>query len=104
MGYGTSGYYDIHPHCGTISCPVTIESPKTVKNEDVQNVSTHLQNKIHMRTTPLLIISRFPTPTRRTALNDWISHSFGLVNYYVSGDDSISYHSDDEAHYISQHR
>jgi alkylated DNA repair dioxygenase AlkB len=31
-----------------------------------------------------------------TALNDGTSYNFVLVNYYASGDDSISYHSDDE--------
>jgi alkylated DNA repair dioxygenase AlkB len=31
-----------------------------------------------------------------TRLNDGTSYNFVLVNYYASGDDSISYHSDDE--------
>lgn len=30
------------------------------------------------------------------ALNDGTNYNFVLVNYYASGDDSISYHSDDE--------
>ncbi|RAO70918.1 uncharacterized protein BHQ10_006930 [Talaromyces amestolkiae] len=31
-----------------------------------------------------------------STLNDGTSYNFVLVNYYASGDDSISYHSDDE--------